>query len=281
MSTATATPKGVPAPARAPRRNHFLADAVTMTRRNLLHMIRYPALTIQTVAMPVVFLLLFVFVFGGTLGAGLPGVGADAGIPEYLVYVVPGILLITIAAAAPSTAITVAMDMTEGIIARFRTMAISRAAVLTGHVLGNLLQTLLAVALVFGVALALGFRATTGPAEWALAAGVIVLIAFSITWLGVAFGTAAKTVESASNAPLLLVLLPLLGSGFVPTDSMPAGVEWFAEHQPFTPFMETVRSLLTGTPMGDNGWLTLAWCAVLTLIGYVWSLRLYNRKSVK
>lgn len=266
----------------APRpTSHVIADAITMLRRNLLHMVRYPGLSVFTILGPVVILLLFVFVFGGTLGAGLPGVDPANGREAYLAYVIPGILLITIAGTAGGTATTVSMDMTEGITARFRTMAISRASVLAGHVLGNTIQGIIAVALVLGVGILIGFRPTAGPVEWLAVTGLIAFIAFAISWLGVAMGMQAKSVETASNLPLILTILPLLGSGFVPTESMPEWMQGFAQYQPFTPFIEAVRSLLLGTPMGLNGALAIGWCVVITLIGYVWSMVLYERKSVR
>ena len=263
------------------RQSHVVADAITMLRRNLLHMIRYPGLSVFTILGPVVILLLFVFVFGGTLGAGLPGVDPAGGRGAYIAYVMPGILLITIAGTASGAAITVSMDMTEGITARFRTMAISRASVLAGHVLGNTIQAIIAVALVLGVGLLVGFRPTAGPLEWLAAAGLFVLIAFGINWLGVAMGIQAKTVETASNLPLILTILPMLGSGFVPTGSMPAGLQWFAEYQPFTPFIEATRGLLLGTPLGWNGWFALGWAIVIAIGGYIWATAIYERKSVR
>ena len=172
--------------------SHMIADAVTMLRRNLLHMIRYPGLSVFTSLGPVVILLLFVFVFGGTLGAGLPGVDPAGGREAYIAYVMPGILLITIAGTAGGTATTVSMDMTEGITARFRTMAISRASVLAGHVLGNTIQALIAVALVLGVGMLIGFRPTANPLEWLGALGLLALISFAISWIGVAMGIQAK-----------------------------------------------------------------------------------------
>jgi ABC-2 type transport system permease protein len=257
---------------------YTMSDSATMLRRNLLHMRRYPSVTLFLVGMPVVFLLLFVYVFGGTLGAGLGGSGGRS---AYLAYVVPGILLITIAGGATGTAISVAMDMTEGIIARFRTMAISRAAVLTGHVVGSVIQTMVGLAVVTGVALLIGFRPTAGPARWIAAIGVLVMITFALTWLSVALGMVTKSVESASNLPMPLMLLPFLGSGFVPTDSLPTGSRWFAENQPFTPFIETLRGLLMGTPIGNSALLAVAWCAGITLVCYLWAMKLYNRDPVR
>ena len=263
------------------RPSYVVADAITMLRRNLLHMVRYPGLSVFTILGPVVILLLFVFVFGGTLGAGLPGVDPAGGREAYLAYVLPGILAITIAGGAGGTATTVSMDMTEGITARFRTMAISRSAVLAGHVLGNTIQTMIAVALVLGVGLLVGFRPTAGPIEWIAAIGLIVLIAYAISWLAVAMGIQAKSVETASNLPLLLVILPMLGSGFVPTESMPAWMQGFAQYQPFTPFIETVRGLLLGTPLGWNPVFGIGWCVVIVVAGYAWSMVIYERKSVR
>jgi ABC-2 type transport system permease protein len=270
-----------PAAARVSRQSHVLADSVTMLRRNLLHILRYPGLTIFVIGAPVVFLLLFVYVLGGTLGAGLPGVDPADGRDAYLAYVLPGLLAITIAGTAGGAATTVSMDMTEGITARFRTMAISRAAVLAGHVLGNTLQAFLGVAVVLAVGLLVGFRPTAGPLEWITTVGVVAIIAFAISWLAVAMGMQAKTVETASNQPTLLLLLPFLGSGFVPTDSMPGWLQGFAQYQPFTPFVETLRGLLLGTPLGWNPLLTVGWCVVIAVIGYVWSMAIYERKSVR
>jgi ABC-2 type transport system permease protein len=263
------------------RQSHVVADAITMLRRNLLHIVRYPGLSMFTILGPVVILLLVVFVFGGTLGAGLPGVDPAGGRDAYLAYVMPGILLITIAGTASGVAITVATDMTEGITARFRTMAISRAAVLAGHVLGNTIQAIIAVVLVLGVGLLVGFRPTTGPLEWLAAAGLIVLIAFAVSWIGVAMGMQSKTVETASNLPLILTILPLLGSGFVPTASMPGWLQWFAQYQPFTPFIETIRGLLLGTPLGWNPVLAVGWCVVIAVAGYAWSMVIYELRSVR
>ena len=252
-----------------------VADSATMLRRNLRRMRRYPSLTMFIVGAPVVFLLLFVYVFGGTLGAGLGQV--SGGRAAYVAYVVPGILLITVAGAAQGTAISVAMDMTEGIIARFRTMDIARASVLTGHVVGSVIQTMLAIVVVMLVALLVGFRSTTGPIEWLAAAGLLVIAAGAMSWLSVALGMAAKSVETASNLPIFLILLPFLSSGFVPTGSMPGPLGWFAEHQPFTPLIETVRGLLLGTPIGNSGLIAIAWCVGIGVVSYVWALRLYNR----
>jgi ABC-2 type transport system permease protein len=268
-------------------------DSATMLRRNLLHLRRYPSLTVMVLGLPIVFLLLFVYVFGGTLGsglhgAGLPGAGLHgAGLPAaitgraaYANYVAPAIILLTAAAVAQGTAISVASDMTEGIIARFRTMAISPSSVLTGHVLGSMIQAVLSMAVVTGVAIGVGFRPTATPLEWLAAAGLLVLVALAFTWLTVALGLAAKSVETASNSPMFLLLLPFLGSGFVPTGSMPAGLRWFAQYQPFTPVTETLRGLLLGTGIGAQAWLATAWCVALAVAGYLWAKHLYRHRPV-
>lgn len=256
-------------------RAYALRDSATMLRRNLTHMVRYPSMSLLGIGIPVILLLLFVYVFGGTMGAGL-GVVAG-GRTAYLSYVTPGILLLAVAGVAQGTAISVSMDMAEGIIARFRTMGISRGAVLTGHVLGNTIQTILGLAAVIGVALASGFRPNAGPMEWVAAAAVLTMVTLAVTWLSVALGLSARSVESASNLVMPLMLLLFLGSGFVPTDSMPAGMRWFAEHQPFTPVIETLRGLLMGTAIGHDGVLAVAWCASIGFVGYRWALRRYDR----
>jgi ABC-2 type transport system permease protein len=259
--------------------SYAVADSATMLRRQLRHMVRYASVTVFLIGMPIVFLLLFVYVFGGTLGAGLGGPGG--GRAEYLEYVVPGILLMAVAAGGTGTAISVAMDMTEGIVARFRTMAIFRPSVLTGHVLGSMIQTMLSLAVVTGVALLIGFRPHAGPVEWVAAVGVLALITLALTWLCVAFGLVTKTVEAASNLPTPLVFLPFLGSGFVPTESMPVGLRWFAEYQPFTPVIETVRGLLLGTAIGNSGVMAVAWCVGITLVAYLWARKLYGRDPIR
>jgi ABC-2 type transport system permease protein len=259
--------------------SYAVSDSATMLRRQLRHMLRYPSMTLQLAGMPIVFLLLFVYVFGGTLGAGIGG--PSGGRAEYVNYVTPGILLMTVAAAVTGTAISVAMDMTEGIIARFRTMAIARVSVLTGHVVGSMIQTMLSMAVVIGVALLIGFRPTAGLVEWILAIAVLAMLSLALIWLAVAFGLVARSVESASNLPMPLVFLPFLGSGFVPTDSMPVGLRWFAEYQPFTPVIETLRGLLLGTSIGDSGAVAVAWSAGIALVGYLWAKRLFNRDPAR
>jgi ABC-2 type transport system permease protein len=254
-------------------RSHTLTDSATMLRRNLVHAVRYPLIT-YLIATPLIFLTLFVYVFGDTMGAGLGG-------GDYLDYVFPGVLLLTIAGGVTGPALSVSKDLTEGIIARFRTMDISRSAVLAGHVLGNLIQVLIAVAVVTAVALLMGFRAPASLLDVLAAAGLLVAIGFVLCWLGAAFGVYARGVESASNLPMPLMILPFLGSGFVPTESMPGWLQWFAEYQPFTPFIETLRGLLFSTEIGSSGWLSVLWIVVIGLTGWLWARFLYERKSVR
>ena len=248
-------------------------DSVTMLRRNVKHMIRYPSLTLMLIGQPVLFLLLFVYVFGGTMGAGLPG---GDGRRDYLTYIAPAILIITVASVALSVAIYVAKDATEGIIDRFRTMPIAKSSVLTGHVLAALVQTASALAVVTAVALLLGYRpdAVTG---WFGAVGILTLLAIALTWLCVALGLAAGSVETASNTPMFLMLLPFLSSAFVPTDSMPTGLAWVAENQPFTPVIDTLRACLEGRDPGSDAWWAIGWCALITVLCFAWARSLFAR----
>jgi len=257
--------------------SYALRDSATMLRRNLLHARRYPSLTVMLVAQPIVFLLLFVYVFGGSIGAGLPGEGRGGDRVDYLVFITPGVLVMTVASVALGTAIATATDMTTGIISRFRTMGISRVSVLTGHVLGAVLKTAFALVVVVAVAYLLGFRSDAGPGDWALAVGLLLLTAFALTWLTVGMGLAADSVETASNTPIFLVLLPFVSSGFVPTESMPTGLRLFAEHQPFTPVIDTLRALVTGASTDGDLWLAVAWCAAISVAGLLWSRRLFLR----
>jgi ABC-2 type transport system permease protein len=257
---------------------YALRDSTTMLRRNLRHFQRYPGLSLFPILGPVVFLLLFVYVFGGTLGNGItPGGGRGA----YINFLTPGILLFAVAGAANTTAISVAKDMTEGIIARFKTMRIWRPSVLTGHVLASLILTLISLVIVIAVALLIGYHTSVGPLRWLAALGVLMLLAIALTWLTVALGLSAKSIETASNMPMFLILLPFLGSGFVPVASMPAGLRWFAQNEPFTPITDTVRRLLTGQHVGGAGVTAIVWCLAITAAGYLWARHLYNRRDAK
>jgi ABC-2 type transport system permease protein len=256
---------------------YALRDSTTMLRRNLRHLQRYPGLSLFPILMPVVFLLLFVYVFGGTLGNGITAGGGRA---AYINFLTPGMLLFTVAGAAHITAISVAKDMTEGIIARFKTMRIWRPAVLAGHVLGSVILTLVSLAVTIAAALLIGYSSPADPLRWLGAVGLLVLLAFALIWLSVALGLVAKSVETASNTPMFLILLPFLGSGFVPVASMPAGLRWFAQNEPFTPITDTVRRLLDNQPVGGAGVTAIVWCLAITLAAYAWARYLYNRRPV-
>jgi ABC-2 type transport system permease protein len=257
--------------------SHSLAirDSSTMLRRNLLHARRYPSLTLNLLLTPVMLLLLFVYVFGNVMSTGVSG-GPDHA--QYIAYVVPGILLLTIGGTVIGTAVSVSNDMTEGIIARFRTMAIHRGSVLVGHATGSVLQSIASVVLVGAVAVAIGFRSTDATAvEWLAAFGLLVLFATALTWLAVGLGLISPNAEAASNNAMPMILLPLLSSAFVPVESMPGWFQPIAEYQPFTPAIETLRGLLLGTEIGFNGWLAVAWCLGLAVLGYLWSTSNFNR----
>jgi ABC-2 type transport system permease protein len=257
---------------------YALRDSTTMLRRDLRHLQRYPGLSLFPILMPVVFLLLFVYVFGGTLGNGIT-VGGGRG--TYINFLTPGMLLFAVAGAAQITAISVAKDMTEGIVARFKTMRIWRPAVLAGHVFSSLVLTLVSLAVTIAVALLIGYHAAAGPLRWLAAVGVLVLLAVALIWLSVALGLLAKSVETASNMPMFLTFLPFVGSGFVPVASMPAGLRWFAENQPFTPITNTVRSLLADQQVGSAGVKAIVWCVAITTASYLWARYLYNRRPIR
>ena len=275
--TAAAPAQVRPASARP---SHAARDLATMSRRSLLRMVRYPSLTVLIVSTPVVLLLLFVYVFGGAFGAGVAAgtVPGAAGRAAYLDYITPAVLVMTAASIGQSTAISVAMDMTGGIVTRLRTMPVAPVAVLGGHVVGAVVQTLLAGAGVLGVAVLLGFRPGADAAGWLGLTAFFALFALMLTWLSVAMGAAARSVESASNTPMILLLLPFLGSGFVPVETMPTPVRLVAEHQPFTPVIETVRDLLSGAPATPaTTWTAVAWCVGLAVLGWWWARYAYRR----
>lgn len=252
---------------------YVVSDAATMLRRDFRHLRRYPVMTISGIVVPTVMLLLFVFVFGGAMGSGAGG--------SYINYIVPGILIMALGSGCAATAVGVNADMTEGIVARFRVMAISRASVLTGRVVGSMIRTLIAVVLVIGVALIAGFRPIADPAHWLATLGFIVLLTLALTWLAVALGMAAKSPEGANSSTLLIQFGPFISSAFVRPETMPAGVRWFAENQPLTPMIETLRGLLLGTPIGNSAIIAIAWCIAIALVGYLWARAAYNRNPIR
>ncbi len=255
-----------------------LRDSATMLRRDIRHSLRNLSVTLSGLLVPIIMLVLFVYVFGGAIGAG-QGLVAHGG--AYIDYIAPGIIILTVGSGGATTAINLCMDMNEGIIARFRTMAIFRASVLTGKVLGSLIRTMITIVLVIGVALLMGFRPTANPVAWIAALGVIALFTFALTWMAVVFGLVGKTPAGANSLSLIFQLLSFTSSALVRPDSMSGGVRWFAEYQPFTPVIDTLRGLLLGTPIGNSAVFAVAWCAGLTLVGYLWARAVYNRNSVR
>ena len=259
---------------------YAVRDSATMLRRNLRRMARYPAMTVMLVGQPLLFLLLFVYVFGATMGAGLPGAVAGGRV-GYLTFITPGILMMTVASVSIGTAVLVATDMTNGIIDRFRTMAIAKVSVLTGHVLGAMIQSAFALVVVVGVALVIGLDSGASVLQWVALAALLVLVSLAMTWFAVALGLASPDPETASNLPMIFVLLPFVGSGFVPVASMPAGLRWFAEYQPFTPIMDALRGLLAGAPAGSDVLWAVGWCVLIGSAGYGWSRRLYRTRAAR
>jgi ABC-2 type transport system permease protein len=256
--------------------SYTVSDSKTMLRRNLRHVQRYPVMVVVSLGVPVMLLLLFVGVFGGALNTGIGG-----GHGDYIDFVMPGILLMTVAYGSSSTTLAVNRDMTEGIITRFRTMAISRASVLTGHVVGAVLRTMVSLVLVIGFGYLLGFRPDTDLAGWLATAGVLVLFVLALSWLAVAVGLSARNAEGTSSFTLVIQLLPFVSSAFVTTDSMSGPVRWFAQNQPFTPIIDTLRGLLLGTPLGSSAVIAVAWCVGLTVVGYAWARAVFRRDPVR
>jgi ABC-2 type transport system permease protein len=255
-----------------------LRDSTTMLRRDIRHSLRNLSVTLIGLLVPIIILVLFVYVFGGAIGAGM-GLVAYGG--TYINYLTPGIVILTVGSGCATTALNLCMDMNEGIITRFRTMAISRTSVLTGQVLGSLIRTLTSVVLVLGVALLMGFRPTASLVAWIAALGLIALLTLAVSWIAVVFGLVSKTPAGANSLSLIFQLLAYTSSALVSPDSMPAKVRWFAQHQPFTPVIDTLRGLLLGTPIGNSLVLAVAWCIGLTLVGYLWARAVYNRGPVK
>jgi ABC-2 type transport system permease protein len=248
-----------------------VADSVTMIQRSLRHSLRNQDALLMAVALPILLMLMFVYVFGGAIDTGT----------EYVNYVVPGIILLCTGYGAASTAVAVAQDMAEGVMDRFRSLPIHSSAVLTGHVVASLVRNAFSTALVIGVAVLTGFRPTAGPLRWLGAVAVLLLFVLAMSWLSVALGLLARSVEGASGFTFFVLFLPYLSSAFVPTDTMPAVLRVAAEHQPVTPIIETVRGLLFGTPIGSSGWLAVAWCGGMLAVSYAASAVLFRRRTAR
>ncbi|KAF0845990.1 ABC transporter permease [Nocardia caishijiensis] len=244
-------------------------DSVTMLDRNIRHTLRSPDTMIMTIALPVMILLMFVYVFGGAMRVD----GA------YIDYVVPGIILLCAGFGASTTAVALSTDLAEGIVDRFRAMAITRSAVLTGHVVESVLRNLVTSAIVIGVAVVLGFRPTTDPVRWLGVAGLLAMFVFALSWLSAGLGLLARNPEAANGFTFFFMFLPYVSSAFVPTSTMPTWLHTFAENQPVTPVIETMRGLLMGTPIGDSGVLAVLWCAGIAAPGYLAARWMYQRRT--
>src|ERR671914_2199728 len=229
----------------------FLGDTALLTGRSLRHITRSPDTISTTTIMPIAFMLLFVYVFGGAISTG-----SD----KYVNYLLPGILLITVASGISYTAFRLFMDMKSGIFERFQSMPIARSSVLWAHVLTSLVASLISVVVIVGVALLMGFRSGAGVQAWLAVAGILILFTLALTWIAVIPGLTAKSVDGASAYAYPLVFLPFISSAFVPTDTMPGPVRAFAEHQPVTSVVNAIRALLEQQPVGGAIWIALAWC---------------------
>jgi len=245
-----------------------LRDTVTLFGRSMRHIQRSPDTIITVAIIPIALMLLFVYVFGGAINVGTG---------NYVNYMLPGILLIAIASGVSYTAVRIFTDTQKGIVARFNSMPVSRSSVLWGHVLTSLVSNAISVTIIIGVALLIGFRSTANPAEWLAAAGILALFTLALTWLAVIPGLTAKTIDGAAAFSYPLIFLPFISSAFVPTDTMPAPVRAFADNQPVTAIVETIRNLLTGQPVGADIWTALAWCVAITIIAYYVAMRAYQR----
>ncbi|TDD41852.1 ABC transporter permease [Nonomuraea terrae] len=246
-----------------------VADSATMLRRNFRHTTRNPLALFNAIFMPIVLMFMFVYVLGDAFSVGT----------DYVDYATPGLIITTICYGISPTATAVNSDMTTGFINRLRVMHVSRAAVLNAHVIATTLRSLVAIAFIIGIAFLMGFRPSASFPEWLGVIGIVVLTVVAIGWLTVAFGLAAKTPQSAGFAAVPLMLLPYLSSAFVPADKMGPGVREFAEHQPFTSIIETLRGLLTGAPSAGPAITAIAWCAGLTLIGYLWARTTFTKRG--
>jgi len=248
---------------------NFLHDTTVLLKRSLRHIVRSPDTIITTAITPIAMLLLFVYVFGGAI---------DVGGATYVNYLLPGILLITVASGVAYTAFRLFTDVSSGIFERFQSMPITRSAVLWSHVLTSVVANVTSVVLVVLVAVAMGFRSGAGVLAWLAVGGIMVLFTLALTWLAVIPGLTAKSVDGVSGFSYPLIFLPFISSAFVPTSGMPGPVRWFAEHQPVTSIVNTIRNLYAEQPVGHDGWIALAWCVGLLLVAYALAMRTYRRK---
>lgn len=249
---------------------HILSDTAVLTGRSLRHILRSPDTILTTAVTPIALMLIFVFVFGGAIDTGSN--------ESYINYLLPGILLITIASGIAYTAYRLFLDLQGGIFERFQSMPIARSGALWGHVLTSLISNMISVAIVTGVALIMGFRTGASVGGWLAVAGVLILFTLTLTWIAVIAGLSAKTVDGASAFSYPLIFLPFISSAFVPTDTMPGPVAWFAEHQPVTSVVNTIRALFDQQPVGGDIWTALVWLVVILVVAYGAAVALYRRK---
>jgi ABC-2 type transport system permease protein len=248
---------------------YFFSDTTVLLGRSLRHITRSADTIITTVITPVAMMLMFVYVFGGAI---------DIGPVQYIDYMLPGILLITIASGIAYTTLRLFTDMTSGIFERFQSMPIARSGVLWAHVLTSLVANLISLVVVVGVALLMGFRSAAGVLAWLAVVGILLLFTLALTWIAVIAGLTAKTVEGGSAYAYPLIFLPFLSSAFVPTETMPGPVRWFAENQPVTSIVNSVRNLFAQQPVGGDIWTALAWCVGILVVAYVFAMAAYRRK---
>ena len=248
---------------------HFLSDTSALTGRSLRHILRSPDTIITTALTPIALLLMFVYVFGGAIHTG----GS-----KYVNYLLPGILLITVASGVAYTAIRVFTDVSGGIFERFQSMPVARSSALWAHVLTSVIANSVSLVLVVVVAVAIGFRSGAGLLDWLGILGIILLFTLALTWLAVIPGLSAKSPDGAGAFAYPLLFLPFVSSAFVLTTGMPGPVKWFAEHQPVTPIVNTLRHLFAAQPLGDDLWIALAWCVGLLVVAWALAVRTYNRK---
>jgi ABC-2 type transport system permease protein len=249
---------------------HCLSDTAVLTGRTLRHVTRSPDTIITTAVMPIAIMLLLVYVFGGAI---------DTSQDSYVTYLLPGILLITVASATAYTAVRLFTDLESGIFERFQSMPISRAAALWAHVLTSLVANLVSLVVVVGVALLMGFRSGAGAPAWLAVAGLMVLFTLAVTWIAVAAGLAASSAEGAGSFSYPLIFLPFISSAFVPTDTMPAPVQVFAEHQPVTSIVDTLRNLFAQQPAGHDAWAALAWCVGILVVAWGAAMAGYHGRA--
>ena len=245
-----------------------MTDSLTFVERSLRHSVRSIDALLTAIFLPVSIMLMFVYVFGGAIDTG----------GRYVDYVVPGIIVLCAGFGSAGTAVAVAQDMTTGVIDRFRSLPIASAAVLTGHVAASVARNVVSTMLVLGVALLAGFRPVADPLNWLAVAGLLLMLMTAISWLAACFGLIARSVEAANAATFVAAFAPYVSSAFVPADTMPAGLQWIADHQPVTPIADTLRALMFDTPVGNTGIVALAWCLAGIAIGRAGAAYLFRRR---